>query len=136
MRRYETLIVLHPELPEAQIRETLDRLRKLIEGMEGQCHQVQEWGTREMAYPIRKLSRGYYVLAEYTAKPEVVRELERMLKIGDEFLRFITVASAPVRQKETPAKDRKAEPSTAAASSETAPMEATAPTPQDREDRA
>lgn len=97
MRRYETLMVLDPELPEAQIRETLDRIRRLIEGMGAECERLEEWGMRDLAYPIRKQSRGYYVLVEYNGKPEVVRELERTLKIGDEFLRFVSVVS-PVRR--------------------------------------
>lgn len=100
MRKYETLIVLHPELPEAQTRETIDRAKRLIEGMGGQVHHMQEWGMRELAYPIRKLTRGYYVLAEYTAEPKVVQELERTLKIADEILRYIsTVAPPPARGK-------------------------------------
>jgi small subunit ribosomal protein S6 len=104
MRRYETLMVLHPELPEAQTRETIDRARKLIEGMGGQVQQVQEWGMRELAYPIRKLSRGYYVLLEYAAAAEVVKELERTLKIADEILRFISVAASKSRGGERPVK--------------------------------
>ncbi len=104
MRRYETLMVLHPELPEAQTRETIDRARKLIEGMGGQVQQVQEWGMRELAYPIRKLTRGYYVLVEYSAASEVVKELERTLKIADEILRFISVAASKTRGSDRPAK--------------------------------
>ena len=107
MRRYETLMVLHPELPEAQTRETVDRARRLIEEKGGQVQQMQEWGMRELAYPIRKLSRGYYVLAEYTATAEVVRELERTLKIADEILRFVSIASVTVRKKERPGKARR-----------------------------
>lgn len=94
MRRYETVVVLHPELPEAQTRETIDRAKRLIEGAEGEVQQVQEWGMRDLAYPIRKLSRGYYVLFEYQAGPDVVKELERTLKIADEVLRFVSVAAA------------------------------------------
>ncbi len=45
MPRYETLFVLHPELPEAQVRETLDRVRRLIEGMAGQVSEIQDWGS-------------------------------------------------------------------------------------------
>jgi small subunit ribosomal protein S6 len=104
MRRYETLIVLHPELPEAQIRETQDRLRRLIGDMGGECHQLQEWGMRDLAYPIRKQSRGYYLLVEYSGKPEVLREIERTLKIGDEFLRFVSVVVPAVQQVEKPGK--------------------------------
>lgn len=110
MRRYETLIVMHPELPEAQTRETIDRLRRLIEAMGGECHQMHEWGTRELTYPIRKQSRGYYVLAEYTAKPDVVQELGRTLRIGDEFLRFLTVAAATQRRREPRPKAKRTQP--------------------------
>jgi small subunit ribosomal protein S6 len=96
MRRYETVVVLHPELPEAQTRETVDRAKRLIEAAEGEVLQVQEWGMRDLAYPIRKLNRGYYALLEYRAAPGVVKELERTLKIADEVLRFVSVAAAPV----------------------------------------
>jgi small subunit ribosomal protein S6 len=62
---------------------------------------------RELAYPIRKLGRGYYVLAEYTATAEIVRELERTLKIADEILRFISVATVTTKPKERPARMRR-----------------------------
>ena len=91
MHRYETIFVLHPELPEAQVRETIDRAKRLVEGMGAQMGDVQDWGVRELAYPIRKQTRGTYVLAQYTARPEVVKELERMMKLADEVLRFISV---------------------------------------------
>ena len=99
MRRYETMMVLHPELPEAQIRETLDRARRLIEGMGAEIHQVDEWGMRQLAYPIRKLSRGYYVVTEYSAESKVVNEFERTMKLADEVLRYITVAKSDVRRR-------------------------------------
>ena len=107
MRRYETLIVLHPDLPEAQVRETIDRARRLIEQAGAQVHAMQEWGMRELAYPIRKLNRGYYVLAEYDATAEIVRELERTLKIADEILRFISVATVTTKPRERPSKARR-----------------------------
>lgn len=110
MPRYETLIVLHPELPEAQIRETIDRAKRLIEEGGGTVQGMQEWGMRELAYPIRKLHRGYYVLVEYTAGADVVRELERTLKIAEEILRFVSVAAAEVRSKDRrPPRPRPAE---------------------------
>jgi len=98
MHRYETLFILHPDLPEAQVRETIDRVRRLIEGMQGQVAEVQDWGTRELAYPIEKQSRGIYVLAQYAARPEVVKELERSMKLSDEFLRFISVRMPEKRE--------------------------------------
>lgn len=107
VRRYETLMVLHPELPEAQIRETIDRAKRLVEEAGGKMHEVQEWGMRELAYPIRKLHRGYYVLAEYDSDAAVVRELERTLKIADEVLRFVSVASAVIKPSSKPGKPRR-----------------------------
>jgi len=91
MHRYETLFILHPDLPEAQVRETIDRARRLIEGMDGQIAELQDWGMRDLAYPIRKQPRGTYVLVQYAARPDVVKELERTLKLADEILRFISV---------------------------------------------
>lgn len=122
MRKYETLVVLHPDLPEAQVRETIDRARRLIEQAGGNVHAMQEWGMRELAYPIRKLNRGCYVLAEYTATADVVRELERTLKIADEILRFVSVATPTTKEKERPAKGRrKSEPSESKAAEPAAP---------------
>ena len=133
MRRYETLLVLNPELPEAQTRETIDRAKRLLldSGVE-EC-SVQEWGMRDLAYEIRKHKRGYYVLLEYKATPEIVNELERQLKITDEALRFISVAvpkNARKRTEEatTPAESEKSEPA-AAELGEAAPTTAAPPAP-------
>ncbi len=115
IRRYETLMVLHPELPEAQIRETIDRAKRLVQESGGTTHEFQEWGMRELAYPIRKLHRGYYVLAEYDAESAVVREFERTLKIADEVLRFVSVASDTRTPKVKAGKARKAAETAAAA---------------------
>ena len=113
MHRYETLFILHPEIPEAQVRETLDRVRRLIEGMEGQVAEIQDWGIRELAYPIRKQPRGTYVLVQYSARPEVVKELERTLKLADEILRFISVR-APQPRKASRCATRRPRPAAAA----------------------
>ena len=65
MYKYETLFVLHPELGEAQVKESIERSRQLIESMQGQMGEVQEWGMRELAYPINKNPRGIYTLLQY-----------------------------------------------------------------------
>jgi small subunit ribosomal protein S6 len=115
-------MVLHPDLPEAQVRETIDRTRRLIEQLGGQVQAMHEWGMRELAYPIRKLSRGCYVLAEYTATAEVVRELERTLKIADEILRFISVAAPAPKANERPTKARRKSEPDAKAAETSAPL--------------
>jgi small subunit ribosomal protein S6 len=110
MPQYETLFVLHPEVPEAQVRETVDRAKRLIEGMRGQFDKAHEWGIRDLAYPIHKLRRGYYVVIEYTATGEVVRELERTLRIADEVLRYISVRREEVTRSEKPVRKRTPKP--------------------------
>lgn len=102
MRRYETLVVLNPELPEAQTRETIDRAKRLLTNAGAEDFEVQEWGMRDLSYEIRKHKRGYYVLLEYKATPELVKELERNLKIADEVLRFISVAATKYARKRSP----------------------------------
>jgi small subunit ribosomal protein S6 len=119
MQKYETLFILHPEIPEAQVRETLDRVRRLIEGMEGQVTEIQDWGIRDLAYPISKQPRGTYVLAQYSAGPDVVKELERTLKLADEVLRFISVRAPQPRKASRRA--RRPRPTAAAAEPSSAP---------------
>jgi small subunit ribosomal protein S6 len=121
MHRYETLFILHPDLPEAQVRETIDRVRLLIEGMGGQVAELQDWGMRDLAYPIRKQLRGTYVLVQYSAGSEVVKELERTLKLADEVLRFISVRAAEPRKVKKRA--RRPRPVAAAAPTEAAGTE-------------
>ena len=90
-RRYETMIVLRPDLQEAGTKEQLDRARRVIETHGGSVGTVHEWGVRELAYPIQKEHRGFYVLAEYLGTAKTVAELERHLKLSDSILRFISV---------------------------------------------
>ncbi len=122
MHRYETLFILHPDLPEAQVRETIDRVRLLIEGMGGQVAELQDWGMRDLAYPIRKQLRGTYVLVQYSAGSDVVKELERTLKLADEVLRFISVRAAEPRKVKKRAA-RRPRPAAAAAPTEAAGAE-------------
>lgn len=115
MYPYETLVLLRPELPDAQVRETIDRAKSLIEGQEGNVSETQDWGIRELAYPVDRQNRGYYFLMRYTSKPETVWELERTLKIAEEVMRFVTVRESetkPLKQKEmrrTPAREEDAD---------------------------
>src|SRR5262252_9305751 len=90
-RRYETLILIHPEQGEPGAREIVTRIRTLIEEQGGSISQVLEWGARELAYTIAKQRRAIYVLFEFRAHPTALREIERNVRLMDPVLRFQSV---------------------------------------------
>jgi len=110
MYSYETLVLLRSELPEAQVRETIDRAKRLIEAQQGTISETQDWGLRELAYPVEKSNRGYYFLLRYDAAPEVVWEFERTLKIADEVLRFVSVRQEEKKVRKPKRESRPARP--------------------------
>jgi small subunit ribosomal protein S6 len=93
-RRYETLVLIHPEQGEAGAKELTTRIRSLFEDQGATISQVLEWGMRDLAYPIAKQRRAHYVLFEYRASVQGLRESERNIKLTDAVLRFITVQQA------------------------------------------
>jgi small subunit ribosomal protein S6 len=91
MNRYETLILLSPELEAESRQEVLDALTGVVTRENGKVLEVDEWGMRDLAYPVRKQVRGYYVRLEYAAPGQVVSELERNIRITDGIFKFLTV---------------------------------------------
>jgi len=90
-RRYESLVLIHPDQGEAGMKETAARIRTLVEGQGGTVTQIQEWGQRDLSYLIGKQRRAYYVLLEYRVAPAGLQEVERNLKLMDAVLRFVSV---------------------------------------------
>jgi small subunit ribosomal protein S6 len=90
MRPYETLIVLSTGLGEEDS-QLLTRFEGIIAAQGGTLDERRDWGLRDLAYPIRKQKQGHFVLLEYQAEPEVVKELERNLRISEGVLRFVSV---------------------------------------------
>ncbi|MFN8543172.1 MAG: 30S ribosomal protein S6 [Candidatus Binatia bacterium] len=90
-RRYETLVLINPDQGEPGAKEVAGRIRTLIEEQKGPVTQVQEWGLRELAYPVSKQRRGFYVFFEYRASAKALAEIERNLKLMDPVLRFVSV---------------------------------------------
>lgn len=88
---YETLSILHPELPEARIKDTVAWMQKILEDAQGSVLQVDEWGMRDLAYRIKKQRRGYYVRLESDAPFPALKELERNLRLNEDVLRFLSI---------------------------------------------
>ena len=94
MRKFETMLLLSPELS-AESREALIAgLTGVIEREGGVVAEVDNWGMRDLAYPVRKQMRGCYTRLEYQAPAALVAELERNIRISDGIFKFVTVRLA------------------------------------------
>jgi small subunit ribosomal protein S6 len=91
MRRYETFIILDPDISEDQRSIVLQRTSDVIKQQDGFLAFIDEWGARQLAYEIRKKTRGYYVRFDFCGTGTVVTEMERNFRIDDRVLKFMTV---------------------------------------------
>ena len=82
------MLILPPEADESVVSGALDRITRVVGEAGGQVGNVDRWGRRRLAFEIDNQSEGYYVVVEFTAKPEALTELERSLHLADEVLRF------------------------------------------------
>ena len=94
MRKFETLLLLSPELSAENREGTLAALGGVIEREKGVMEEVDHWGMRDLAYPVRKQMRGYYVRLVYNGPAALVAELERNIRITDGIFKFVTVKLA------------------------------------------
>lgn len=91
MRHYETIFIVHPELPEDDTNAVIDKFKGILEDGGATMSKVDLWGRRRLAYPVKKQTKGFYVLFEYGAEPGAVEEMERIFKIDENVIRFLTV---------------------------------------------
>lgn len=91
LRDYELVLVVSPDVAEEQLEVELDNIGKAIAGLGGTVAEVQHWGKRKLAYPLKNSSDGFYVLEQVRLKPVSTRELEAKLLISDKVLRHLMV---------------------------------------------
>jgi len=91
MKKYETIFVLYPTLEEEAVKENIEKFKGVIEQNGGTVSNVDEWGKRRLAYEIKDMTEGYYVLINFEAEPELPKELDRIFRISDSVLRHIIV---------------------------------------------
>ena len=91
MRIYEELFIVRPDAPEEEIDALIEQLTTYIAGQGGNVDKADKWGVRKLAYRVQKRNEGFYVLLQFVAKPETVKELERRLRVTDLVLKFLTV---------------------------------------------
>jgi len=129
MRRYETVWVVNGDLPDEEVKATIDKFTRIITGQGGVLVGVEEWGRRKLAYKIGNTLRGSYVMADFAGLPAVVKELERNYRIDDRVIRYLTIKKSDkvnlgALQEEIDAKSREAARKAEAAQAAAAALEA------------
>lgn len=90
MRHYEVVFIVHPDQSE-QVPAMIERYKTLVTGRSGAIHRLEDWGRRQMAYPIQKVHKAHYVLMNIECDGETLGELEHSFKFNDAVLRHLTV---------------------------------------------
>ena len=91
MRHYEIVFIVHPDQSE-QVPAMVERYRTMVTGQSGKIHRLEDWGRRQLAYPIAKMHKAHYVLMNIECGNETLSELEHAFKFNDAVLRHLIVA--------------------------------------------
>jgi len=109
MRHYEVVFLVHPDQSE-QVPAMIERYRAIIESAKGAIHRLEDWGRRQLAYPINKVHKAHYVLMNIECELATLRELESAFRFSDAVLRSlvikrkqaVTTPSPLIKQEERP----------------------------------
>ena len=91
MRHYEIVFIVHPDQSE-QVPAMIERYRTMVTGPGGRIHRLEDWGRRQLAYPIQKVHKAHYVLMNIECGAATLTELEHAYKFNDAVLRHLIVA--------------------------------------------
>ena len=129
MRHYEIVFIVHPDQSE-QVPGMVERYRGMVTAKSGHIHRLEDWGRRQLAYPIQKIHKAHYVLMNIECDQETLDELDHAFRFNDAVLRHLVVsmkeaetAASPMMKEE---KSRSLQPQgdTPAASAAEAPAAA------------
>jgi small subunit ribosomal protein S6 len=136
MRHYEVVFIVHPDQSE-QVPGMVDRYRQMVSGRGGKINRLEDWGRRQLAFPLQKVHKAHYVLMNVECDGETLDELDHAFKFNDAVLRHLivkmeaaTTAPSPMMKEEksrsltAPAAEETAKPAAPAAPA--APQEAAA----------
>jgi|OpeIllAssembly_1097287.scaffolds.fasta_scaffold190216_1 small subunit ribosomal protein S6 len=91
MRKYECFFIIDADLPDDAIAVVDDKVKAVVDGNGGTVLDYVPWGKKKLAYPVKKRTRGHYVLMEFAGESGLVAELERNMRLDERVLKFITV---------------------------------------------
>ncbi|MGA0975684.1 MAG: 30S ribosomal protein S6 [Methylophilaceae bacterium] len=92
MRHYEVVFIVHPDQSE-QVPAMIERYQTLLKTNSGSIHRLEDWGRRQLAYPIQKIHKAHYVLMNIECDQKTLEELETSFKFNDAVLRHLTFAT-------------------------------------------
>jgi small subunit ribosomal protein S6 len=90
MNKYELMVIIDPALEDDKKEAAIENVKSII-AEAGEVSATDVWGLKKLAYPIQKKTEGYYVVMQFTAEPELPKELDRRLRIADAYMRHIIV---------------------------------------------
>ena len=88
MRHYEIVFIVHPDQSE-QVPQMVERYRGMVTSKAGTIHRLEDWGRRQLAYPIQKVHKAHYVLMNIECDQETLNELDHAFKFNDAVLRYL-----------------------------------------------
>jgi len=91
MRIYEELFIVRPDATDEQVDPLIEQLKEVIAHAGGTLDKTEKWGVRKLAYRISKLHEGQYILLQFSAGAEAVKEIQRRLRVNDLVVKFLTV---------------------------------------------
>jgi small subunit ribosomal protein S6 len=116
MRHYEIIFMVHPDQSE-QVAGMVDRYKKVIEESNGKIHRLEDWGRRQLAYPIDKIHKAHYILMNVEVSNEVLEELTTTFRYNDAVLRNLVIRrdeavteESPILKSEKENRDRRPAP--------------------------
>ena len=91
MRAYELMLLLIPQLEEEAVEAVIQKTTEIVTSRNGEIENIDRWGKRKLAYEVQDLTEGFYVVIRFKADNEATTEVDRVLKITEEVLRFLLV---------------------------------------------
>ena len=89
MGKYEIMYILTPTLDDEARKAEIEKLHGILTAQKAQVKNVREWGVREFASPIKKQTKGYYVIVKVSAEPEGLKEFDRLARLDNNVIRFL-----------------------------------------------
>jgi small subunit ribosomal protein S6 len=136
MRHYEIVFLVHPDQSE-QVPAMIEKYRTGIEAKSGQIHRLEDWGRRQLAYPIQKIHKAHYVMMNIECGQDALDELESAFRFNDAVIRHMTIRrneaiteASPLMKEEETSSRREPRPTFDAPPADTAPPADNAPAPE------